>query len=538
MDGQRCAKRKTRYGVVFLMALLVLGILVGSSACGSSSGADAEIQVDGGILCSHDRDGVRVRSWSTETTLRIDRFGGNGPVSLVVENMPAEHLEIEVWPLSEGGEPARLETGVLSPVQLALTLSGGSGVQEIRLRWEQEYLEEPLDFVVVGDSQGNNDVLAHIIGEIHRTEARFLVHLGDLVPSGREEEYHEFMETMQQLQIPWFSVPGNHDVRGDGLALYEQYLAPRYYTVDMGAWRLLLMDTSLLGMDREQTQWLQGELGGNGKDQLLFMHVPFVDPRGRDHAFLDQEEAAILREWVHTEPSRVKGVFAGHIHMFHNVREDDVQYVTSGGGGAHLYAAPEEGGFHHFTMVSVADRAVSVRAVPVDPPTRSLGVAVVGRQADADFHPVQLQEMAVFEAEGTFENIHGNFRGGGVYRGVPVRDLLEETGGMRPGDRLVVRSWDGYQQEFPYENVYPETAGWEVWQGEMVLAIEYDGIPVPDWDEGYRIVFLPEDGVFDNEDYRRTSLEGEGWYEYPSAGSRWIKTVESLEVVPEQGQSD
>ena len=140
--------------------------------------------------------------------------------------------------------------------------------------------------------------------------------------------------------------------------------------------------------------------------------------------------------------------------------------------------------------------------------------------------------MADRSGQSSFQNIHGNYRGEGTYRGVPVSRLVEAAGGMEPGERLLVYSHDGYVQAYAYENVYPRESGWYGHQGEMILAIEYNGSTPPEWQDGYRIAFLPEDGVYDNNDCARTSVPGQGWHLYQSAGSRWVRMVARLEVLP------
>jgi len=48
----------------------------------------------------------------------------------------------------------------------------------------------------------------------------------------------------------------------------------------------------------------------------------------------------------------------------------------------------------------------------------------------------------------------------------------------------------------------------------VVLAFEMDGVSVPEWEDGYRIAVLPEDGSVSNEEF---GVE--------SAGSFWVKNV-------------
>lgn len=516
---------RCRLLVLLGISILLLFMMI---SC-SDREAAVEIEAVGAVVLSNQGGTARVRSYSPEITLTVEQQEANSPIVIQVENIPTKLVDAMVIN-DENKEEMLITTEIISPTELKLQLVGGTGPQTIKIFWRGELLSEPLTFAVLGDSQGNNDVLAHIVESINDSPAAFVVHLGDMVPSGQEREYQDFLATMEQLEIPYFTVPGNHDVRNEGLERYQQYLAPAYHSFLLKDHKFIFLDTSLLGMDTAQQEWLGSQLNTD-KNSLLFLHVPVLDPREKGHAFLDQVEAQSVMQLLEETPSPVRSVFSGHIHMFHHEKSNAIDFITSGGGGAHLYAAFDEGGFHHYTMVSLNDETIDVTPIPVEAPSRNLGIAVTGKQGDVVFTHEELLAMASMEREGQFQNVHGNFRGKGIYKGIPIRDLLEQIGGMEPSEMLVVHSWDGYSQEFAYENVFPQLIGWEEHQGEMVLAIEYNNMTAPDWDEGYRIVFLPEDGTYDNEDYRKTSMTDQGWYLYESAGSRWVKIVQRLEVI-------
>lgn len=450
---------------------------------------------------------------------------------IYLENVPAQALAVTIKTSTQIENNPTFNLHPLSPTDVLLTIQGGEGPKTLKIAWCDEYISKPFTFALVGDNQGNNDTLANIINEINQSTASFLIHLGDMVPSGAEWEYRDFIEIMSQLEIPYFAVPGNHDVRGEGLQIYQNLLAPRFYSFQLEDIHFLLLDTSLLGVDSTQREWLEEKLYGLEGKAMLFLHVPLLDPRGRSHAFLDEEEAHSILDLFPSSPTSIKGVFAGHIHMFHQEMRDGIPFVISGGGGAPLYAAKEEGGFHHYALVHVQEGALETRAYPVVTAERGTEIVITGRRKDLEVTQETLLQMVSIERKGEFQNFHGNFRGAGQYGGIPIRDLMELTGGMEEEDVLRVHSADGYRQDFSYYHVYPEELGWKEEQGEMVLAIHFNGVTLPDWTEGYRIAFLPEDGVYDNENYRKTSFEGEGWYEYPSAGSRWIKMVQRLEVL-------
>ncbi|NLA12220.1 MAG: hypothetical protein GX883_08855 [Firmicutes bacterium] len=515
-------------GRLLLRAALVVvsALALSLFSCAPAEGP-VEVSADGALVIPSLDSEIRLRAYrpDPEFLLSWEQEGG-GEVKVVLENITAS-TAVEVIP--EEGEAAAYTVSSELPLSLVVTVEG-DGRQRFRLSPQGKEAGEPPFFAVFGDSQGRNDVLEKIIEEINLAKVDFVICLGDLVASGTEEEYREFMETMAALECPYYPVMGNHDVRGEGAEHYCSYLAPAEYRFDYGGFRFLFTDSSRMGYSREQLSRLEEELTG-ALPTFLFLHVPPLDPREKDHAFLDPEEARAFVELI-SEPSRkVQAVFSGHIHMFHHRVFSGVHHIVSGGGGAALYASATEGGYHHFALCRLEAGELQVEPVKVEAPSRSGDLAVTGPSGDLVFTAAELAELAVLEQELEFQNRLENYRGQGFYRGVPVSVLLEEAGGMKPGDILMVHALDGYAQAYAYENVYPESCGWEERQGQMALAVEYEGMTLPEWAEGYRIAFFPEDGVYDNEDCALTSAEGQGWNIYESAGARWVKTVIRLEVV-------
>jgi serine/threonine-protein phosphatase CPPED1 len=507
---------------------ILLIVLCGYSlvSCSSAALPQMEVEAFGAVLLPA-KDRVHLRAYSPEIRIELT-WEGTSEAKIRLENVAADHVEVNLM-YEDEDKVSTFKRQTVTPTVLDLSISNGEGSQVIVISTPQK--AGPTVFAVLGDSQGRNETLALMVEEINNTDAEFLVHLGDMVPSGQKDEYSAFLNTMEKLVIPYYTVPGNHDVRDDGGQVYQEFFGPLVHSFLYGEQKYILMDSSAMGVGREQLDWLAATLKEDDTDALLFHHVPLFDPLGKEHAFLDNRMAEEFLEIITAKPW-VKGMFTGHIHMFHEEEVEGILFVTSGGGGAPLYATPKEGGFHHYCLVTIHNGTLQVQPYPVNPPQRSLEVMVWGKEGEREFASVELEEMALITREGSFQNIHGNFTAQGMYRGVPVRDLLDKVGGMDPGDELVVYALDGYSQTFSYENIYPEASGWYAYQGDMVLAVEFNGATPPQWQDGYRITFLPEDGLYDNDDCARTSAPGQGWHLYPSAGGRWVKIVVRLEVIP------
>jgi len=122
----------------------------------------------------------------------------------------------------------------------------------------------------------------------------------------------------------------------------------------------------------------------------------------------------------------------------------------------------------------------------------------------------EMKKMPVRTGEGGYQNQYGNWHDQGTYSGVLLTDLIED----HRYATLEVVAEDGYRMT---------VERWRVEDSEylMLLAFRMDEIEVPDWEDGFRIAVLPEDGGVSNADY---GVE--------SAGSYWVKRVSRLILQP------
>ena len=137
----------------------------------------------------------------------------------------------------------------------------------------------------------------------------------------------------------------------------------------------------------------------------------------------------------------------------------------------------------------------------------------------------EMMEMNVVTGNSSYQNSYGNIRGEGNYTGVKISDLLDLVGGMTDDYILRVEASDGYSQTFDYSKVYPNSTIYE-YQGDMILAYEFDGLVVPDYEEGFRLAFIPEDGYYSNADANASTDPNP-----VAAGPQWVSNVASLSLL-------
>ncbi|MCV9967249.1 metallophosphoesterase [Pararhizobium sp. BT-229] len=130
---------------------------------------------------------------------------------------------------------------------------------------------------------------------IFQTGADLVIHTGDLTVDGadQEDDITFSMDLMRQLSMPVLIVPGNHDVGhlpgsdqpvdAARLERWRRLAGPDYWVSDHGNWRLIGLNSLLLGHgdteEAAQFTWLEEVLAArDGRRVAIFTHKPlFVD---------------------------------------------------------------------------------------------------------------------------------------------------------------------------------------------------------------------------------------------------------------------
>jgi Icc protein len=147
---------------------------------------------------------------------------------------------------------------------------------------------------------------------------------GDLVDTGRIEEYEVLREELGRLAMPVFLIPGNHDRRE---AMREVFRDAGYwpkggqlcYTVEDYPVRLIALDTQIPGetegeVGAAQRDWLAARLAeAPEKPTIVFMHHPPF-PTGIGHMDrINCLDGPAVAEIISRHP-QVERVVCGHHH--------------------------------------------------------------------------------------------------------------------------------------------------------------------------------------------------------------------------------
>ena len=177
----------------------------------------------------------------------------------------------------------------------------------------------------------------------------FVAVTGDLVLDDPDHEGDQRFTRNQLglIPVPWAAVPGNHDV-GDAspcpymdqhvdeqrLARYLKYYDFDRWTRDLGHWRLIGLNSQLLGTgltaEEEQYEWLEEQIRADRTRPLaLFLHKPLcikkLDEKGvPDICVLPNGRDRLLKLLA---GSNLRLVATGHNHHFRTALVDGIQMV-------------------------------------------------------------------------------------------------------------------------------------------------------------------------------------------------------------------
>ena len=243
--------------------------------------------------------------------------------------------------------------------------------------------EEDFHFVVVSDRTGGErpGVFPSALPKVNLLEPAFVVSVGDLIEGYTEDqgqidaEWDEFEGFIEQLEVPFFYVAGNHDMNNAVMAeAWRSRFGPSYYRFVYKNVLFLVLNSELFGMVSEPEKpvpgpWTQAE-------QLAFVERTLAehpDPRWTVvivHQPLWDYRDGPRGDWPAVEEmlgDRPYTVFAGHFHRYVKQMRHDRRYITlaTTGGGSSLRGTVF-GEFDHVAWVTMTAKGPRLANLMLD----------------------------------------------------------------------------------------------------------------------------------------------------------------------------
>lgn len=244
-------------------------------------------------------------------------------------------------------------------------------------------------YVILGDNRDGYDTFESMIEQINGINPVFVIDNGDLVFSGKPNQYRLFDRLTTRIGSTLCTTLGNHDIRGVGRETYTMLYGPPYYSFDFMDSHFIFLDSSPgwaenRAISNEQYIWLENDLKkAGGKRLFVVSHIPPRDPRSNvtkneianyvnqaksgeswaeqkldsyfenknmSHGFQDPEEAIKFETLM--SQYQVDTVYLSHIHSNFEYYKDGVRYLISGGAGAELLT---ENSYYHYLVANIGD---------------------------------------------------------------------------------------------------------------------------------------------------------------------------------------
>jgi predicted phosphodiesterase len=208
---------------------------------------------------------------------------------------------------------------------------------------------DQFQFVVVSDRTGGHrdKIFSKAVSQINLMQPEFVVSVGDLIEGYSTDvekvkpQWDEFDSYVKKLEMPFFYVPGNHDITNrEQVALWAGRYGKAYYSFQYkGVLFLCLNSEDGQGgniMGPEQIDFVKKTLEETkgAKWTMIFMHKPIWTAKDQEKAGWAEIERALM--------GRNYTVFCGHVHRYQKFVRNGMNYyqLATTGGGSKLRGIP------------------------------------------------------------------------------------------------------------------------------------------------------------------------------------------------------
>ena len=238
---------------------------------------------------------------------------------------------------------------------------------------------ERFQFAVVTDRTGGHrpGVWMHGVRNLNLLRPEFVVSVGDLIEGYTEDvaqvekEWTEFLGFINQLQMRFFFVAGNHDLTNPMMHdIWRKHFGTEWYSFDYKNVHFLCLSTedptSRIG--DEQLAWIKKDLAESQGARWTFvlLHKPLWTYAERELSAGNQDST----QWKQVEAllsSRPHTVFAGHVHHYVQYKRGGNEYysLATTGGGSRL-RGNDYGEFDHIVWVTMEPDGPRIANIRLD----------------------------------------------------------------------------------------------------------------------------------------------------------------------------
>ena len=279
-----------------------------------------------------------------------------------------------------------------TPAQLA-RLSNAQNVAAIQTK--KPARDGSFSFIVAGDNRDGDATFVRLLAKmnsyVHGTAGPgvadrsqrplFMLHTGDIVPSGKAAEWSNFAAMRAAFDAPMVFVPGNHEMHTpEGAGNFQQYVGAGDWSFDYAGCRFIGLDDSLGSFSTDSVAYLRSQLGVDGAAhpkrpvparKFVAFHEPPYYGNWVVHCTKSDADGGRSGEvMAAVKAAHADAVFMGHIHLYDEVDVDRTPYIISGGAGAPLYTLGFGRTEYGFVLVHVGPQGVSWDWVSLDEPAR------------------------------------------------------------------------------------------------------------------------------------------------------------------------
>ncbi len=219
--------------------------------------------------------------------------------------------------------------------------------------------DEKFQFAIVADFTGGprTEVCRQAIRNLNMLQPDFVLSVGDLIDGYTTNDkylsgqWQEFEDIIDELEMPFFRLPGNHDLSNDWMReeWKKRYGRSYYYFRYKNVLFLCLNteDSTHAAINQKQVDYFEEIIQKNSDvyHTIICMHVPIWNHENMNGF---EKIEALLKDRPYT-------IYSGHYHNFFKNRDSkgNEKYVLATTGGSSSLRGKEYGEFDHITWVTM-----------------------------------------------------------------------------------------------------------------------------------------------------------------------------------------